>query len=188
MLLSILKTVRRRLGLALVLIGAVALPSQASAATVLFTLTGDATASFYLDQSPTPSSVNPNNFSINQVSGILQGVPDTFGVGFGTGGGFDLGANFLKLIATTTGNNDLFSGTTANPMFNLGDYALHGNIDTLGANGNPITTVGNFNLSITEVSAVPEPSTWMLMLVGFGAVGGSMRLARNRKKLDLRSA
>jgi hypothetical protein len=30
-------------------------------------------------------------------------------------------------------------------------------------------------------SAVPEPSTWALMLLGFGAIGGSLRRARRRE-------
>jgi hypothetical protein len=33
----------------------------------------------------------------------------------------------------------------------------------------------------TSVSAVPEPSTWAMMLIGFGAVGASMRRKSNRR-------
>lgn len=33
----------------------------------------------------------------------------------------------------------------------------------------------------TQVGAVPEPGTWALMLVGFGAIGASMRRARRVK-------
>lgn len=36
--------------------------------------------------------------------------------------------------------------------------------------------------------AVPEPATWAMMIFGFGAVGGSMRSARRRKDLVLRTA
>ena len=32
-------------------------------------------------------------------------------------------------------------------------------------------------------SAVPEPSTWMIMLLGFGFVGGTMRFAKRKQKL-----
>jgi hypothetical protein len=39
------------------------------------------------------------------------------------------------------------------------------------------TERGTFNWSITE-AAVPEPSTWLLMLTGFGALGSALRRAR----------
>jgi hypothetical protein len=35
------------------------------------------------------------------------------------------------------------------------------------------------NLSFAAASAVPEPTTWAMMLVGFGAVGYSMRKRLN---------
>lgn len=35
----------------------------------------------------------------------------------------------------------------------------------------------------TPVGAVPEPSTWAMMLLGFGAIGASMR--RKRKPITL---
>lgn len=38
-----------------------------------------------------------------------------------------------------------------------------------------------FRLSV--VPAVPEPSTWAMMLVGFGTIGGAMRLKRRRDRL-----
>lgn len=40
----------------------------------------------------------------------------------------------------------------------------------------------NAVLYTTGVGAVPEPSTWALMLLGFGAVGGAMRAKRRMPK------
>ena len=34
--------------------------------------------------------------------------------------------------------------------------------------------------SVSLTNGVPEPNTWALMLIGFGGVGGMMRLARRR--------
>jgi hypothetical protein len=45
----------------------------------------------------------------------------------------------------------------------------------LDVNGNPLTSVVSGNVSI---SAVPEPGTWALMILGFGAVGLTMRRKR----------
>ena len=53
---------------------------------------------------------------------------------------------------------------------------------TLNIQGTPGTQNGSLsgNVSFTSVAAaVPEPGTWALMLVGFGAVGFSMRRRRS---------
>jgi hypothetical protein len=48
---------------------------------------------------------------------------------------------------------------------------------TLTVQGTPGTQNGSFGgtLAFAAASAVPEPSTWAMMLIGFGAVGYSMR-------------
>lgn len=43
------------------------------------------------------------------------------------------------------------------------------------------SSYGNFDFLISEVgagAAVPEPTTWLMMIVGFGAIGGAMRSSR----------
>jgi hypothetical protein len=35
------------------------------------------------------------------------------------------------------------------------------------------------------VSVVPEPATWLMMLLGFGAIGGAMRFRRDRSKTPI---
>ena len=52
---------------------------------------------------------------------------------------------------------------------------------SLGTGGN--AAPGNVLLGGLVLTAVPEPSTWAMMLLGFGAIGAAMR--RNRKKLAL---
>ena len=49
-------------------------------------------------------------------------------------------------------------------------------------------TVGQFVLAQSAFRAVPEPGTWALLLVGFGALGGAMRTARNSGGPRLRPA
>lgn len=43
----------------------------------------------------------------------------------------------------------------------------------------------NFTLTANAVGAVPEPSTWALMLLGFGFVGGAMRSSKRRQKVNV---
>jgi hypothetical protein len=38
-----------------------------------------------------------------------------------------------------------------------------------------------FTGSLAQLSGVPEPSTWAMMLIGFGAIGGAMRLKRREQ-------
>ena len=44
--------------------------------------------------------------------------------------------------------------------------------------------VDNFNFDGVQ-SAVPEPATWAMMLLGFGLIGGAMRSAKRRQKLTV---
>lgn len=41
------------------------------------------------------------------------------------------------------------------------------------------------NLTLGSVSAVPEPSTWAMMLLGFGFIGWSIRSAKRRQTLSV---
>ncbi|MEH3102750.1 MAG: PEPxxWA-CTERM sorting domain-containing protein [Sphingomonas phyllosphaerae] len=56
-------------------------------------------------------------------------------------------------------------------------------IETPAANA-PITYVGNYIPSLIDTdgsSGVPEPATWMTMILGFGVVGGALRQRRGRR-------
>lgn len=45
---------------------------------------------------------------------------------------------------------------------------------------------GNFSGSFAAIAGVPEPSTWALLILGFGATGGAMRRRRPRARLSYR--
>ena len=63
----------------------------------------------------------------------------------------------------------------------LNNFAVGAGTFTLNIQGTPGTQNGAFggNVAFVSTSAVPEPTTWAMMLVGFGAVGYSMRRSRN---------
>ncbi|MFL6759627.1 PEPxxWA-CTERM sorting domain-containing protein [Sphingomonas sp.] len=66
-------------------------------------------------------------------------------------------------------------------LFGFGTYKYY-DFYSLGTGGNAAD--GNVLLAgLVLPSPVPEPGTWALMLLGFGAIGAAMR--RNRKKLAL---
>lgn len=53
--------------------------------------------------------------------------------------------------------------------------------DVLNPVGGPPAVFAVFD----SAAAVPEPSTWAMMLIGFGAVGGAMRSAKRRQRVTV---
>ena len=91
---------------------------------------------------------------------------------------------------TLTTNGPLGVNLGSRTSFDIlgGDaFALNGstlynvNLDT-GA----LTSVGNTNRALfgIAIGAVPEPGTWAMMLLGFGAVGVAMRRSRRERHLQ----
>ena len=72
-------------------------------------------------------------------------------------------------------------GTTGTPTFLASNYT--GTVDEVRINALNGYWVGDdFTFStLTPFGAVPEPSTWALMILGFGAVGGAMRRRQSVK-------
>ena len=95
-----------------------------------------------------------------------------------------LAGNPIYTGATTTG--EPFTAIMTNPFALLGGqtYALsfHGTGD------GPDNTAYIDNVRLTAVTtAVPEPSTWAMMLLGFGSIGFAARRSR-KGQLAMRSA
>lgn len=108
---------------------------------------------------------------------------------------------FLSITATTTANfvggpNDTdFSnvsligpgGTTnvpatafstdQNEFRQVNNVPISAGTYRIRLQGTPGTTNGGFggDVAFTASSAVPEPGTWLMMLVGFGLLGGALR-------------
>jgi len=91
------------------------------------------------------------------------------------------GIDFSDVFVTQAGSTtSLFSLTGArggniNPEQLSGSFIANAGTFTLNINGNN-TGPGLGTLAGTvSMSAVPEPTTWAMMLIGFGAVGYSLR-------------
>src|SRR4029077_17213499 len=89
------------------------------------------------------------------------------------------GALLETVSGTPTTNPDSFSGSNTAPFNALGPFSM-----TEGASLNLITgaSITGFNESMQSETAIPEPRTWAMMLVGFGLMGafGLRRRVRNR--------
>lgn len=170
--------------------------TPASAALLLFKLQGLSTntfnASFVFDTSKAPSIVLSTGVRYN-------GIPITYTLPGGTtqiteNGQFtgptfqtlnNQGGFFYGFLSQANGFNNriqifgpqLFTGTTAAPVFSTGVFDLSSTPRQFTTD--PLQV--NYRLTVSEfVSAVPEPATWAMMLVGFGAIGATMRRRTRR--------
>ena len=175
--------------------------APAYAATCQFTMAGVITepgqfagapllANFVADCSPVPTSVNSGvgYFQIDNVPGVFNGpgVAGNFGTGVGpitlgdiqfytadAGGGFEV--NYAANDPDNAGfglfsllGGQLFSGTLDNPTFTPGVYNF--TQDFFYGSATATLTIAQLG-----VAGVPEPATWAMMLLGFGAVGTVLR-------------
>lgn len=159
-------------------ISAVAVPSAAEAATVLFNFEGGSRSfTFTLEQGETPDSstvfAGSNRVGFTNVSGTFTGVNGSTNVAssitFGTGAFSALGISANGFGFGSFAGPDLFNGSTTSPTFNLGTFSL-GQVSTGAGTGG-----GRLTISALPMAAVPEPATWAMMLLGFGMIGYSMR-------------
>jgi hypothetical protein len=109
--------------------------------------------------------------SINVTSTTTGPEDDTdFSNVFLTGMGIGAPVSVAQILADP-------NETRALTNFNIGAGTF-----TLNLLGNPGTSSGSFGGSVAftaVAAAVPEPGTWAMMLVGFGAIGFSMRRRRS---------
>lgn len=142
----------------------------AAAAPVLFELSGSRNATFTIDSDDVPDFLSLSGFgnqiSYNNVAGTYGGAPGSGTIGFGTGIFADLNVGGTALGFTQFAGPDLFMLANSKPVFNSGTFALTSIVS------------GSSTLTISTVSAVPEPATWAMMLAGFGGAGF---LVRRRK-------
>ncbi len=104
-----------------------------------------------------------------------------------------------SVTTSGTGTGDAFAiskifGGVGVPAGYSSGSPLSGITTSVGATpGSYVFTVPNDTItvqvgSLQAVSAVPEPSTWAMMLLGFGVVGGAIRVVKRRQKLSTRHA
>lgn len=138
------------------------------------TLVGDANSTFIFNISGNYSTnkdivlsgnINPNNILWNLL-GSSGNILQT------SGGAGNCGQSATCLVGTflaVNGGNFQFSN--------------------LGLDGRLVNTAGNMQIvsgsAFNAPPALPEPGTWAMMLLGFGAIGGTLRFKRRKRLAEL---
>lgn len=156
---------------------AAAIPTAASATQLLYSLTpvgaSGYSASWLMEQTPLPTqSVIGEGFALERVSGSFPG--STAGDAYldfyfsANGGGLMISDADGPTILRTLYGAQLYTGSEAAPTMKSGTFTL----TTALASGR------RYSLQVVDASAVPEPASWLMMIGGFGMIGGAMRARR----------
>lgn len=145
--------------------------TPAAATPLLFSFDGVAGPSsdfsFILDSSPSVTNPGSQSFDVSNVNMTYGGSGLTEGLTFYTlsdGGGLADDFNLFDLYG-----EQLFTGSTSAPTFLTGTFEL--------AN----VAGGEAGILTISTAAVPEPATWAMLVLGFGALGIAVR--RSKKVL-----
>ena len=143
-------------------------------------------------------------FQFDQSVKLINGLFSPFALnGFGKDTDFTVGAgnssmpwnvqpglngqSYAALTTLFSGGLASYTGANVNNTKALNPSAIDGNTWLVGASfHNPDRTLDSFKFSklTVEARAVPESATWMMMIVGFGGIGATMR----RKTAAVRAA
>ena len=153
-------------------------PISAATTHFLFPIIASPSSAFNMDlpTQPTVSSFVPGvSFTLDDVTvcqayfGCLDPFTAdlTFYTAANDGGLFTTGGGYQ---AVRYQGDALFSGSVDHPTFLPGIFAVRDD------------QIGNTELvEITSVTAAPEPSTWGMMILGFGLAGARLRPRRREK-------
>lgn len=104
-------------------------------------------------------------------------------------GGFDLAAsngvaNYVIAGFLNGASVFAFAGSYEGGFSTIGSTST-GLVDKVSFLVTASGTSANIDNIVASVAAVPEPATWTMMLIGFGAVGAAMRSQRRRVRTSV---
>ena len=92
------------------------------------------------------------------------GLADVYFYNGSIGGGVEIDDLYGGSTLLSTDGPQLYTGSEDAPTFTVGSFAL-----------TEYQGTGNYTLTITNISAVPEPATIAMLLGGLGIVGFTAR-------------
>jgi hypothetical protein len=168
------------------------MPAAASAATVLTSINVTAPTNGSLGSCPTVISIGSTctlagnaGFPGYQI-GVQAGSPNIFTI---TQSGDFFVSSFFSSISISGNNTPITSASfidaTGAGTFGAGNIFLNNGTLTVTVPGTStagaVIRIGIGTGAIT--SAVPETATWMMMILGFGAMGAALRRRRGRTSI-----
>ncbi len=143
------------------------------AAPAFSAITRDPTQYLSIEGGQSESLTTP---SLGEISFYIGSLDSYNSITFTLKGGLTETYNGTQIAAlavpTAVANGDQQSGNTNGRYSFSFDKPITG--VTLASSGN------SFEISNIGASAVPEPATWAMMLVGFGGLGGMLRASRRK--------
>ncbi len=152
------------------LIGTAAIPAQA--AQLLYEVAGvGTTISVAIDEQPVLKSVEVDEFVVGDVIVHLNGISQTRDIGFVrvlSAGGFIILGTDIDLAGSQVFTRSFAASTL-----------LAGSFQLAGFNNRALL----YSLQVRPaITAVPGPSTWLLVLASFGLLGAALR-GRQRMRM-----
>lgn len=186
----------KKITLIAALLGATAFPlSCASAATTMVTFSLDNNSVSLANGSFSYDAAKTGQLSYADLQSFTFSLPtSTYDLAFVNSGSFSVfryfGFNATTQTFVTRTNYDfpeILSAIKGNGV--SGYFVRNDAIATVfhdyAAGFGPVTyTNVSINVTTSGVSAVPEPATWAMMLMGFGMVGYGLRTARKGKVIN----
>ena len=122
------------------------------------------------------------NFGVEEYASTLDRAANAFTLAISTDG-----VTYTDILADnfSRGTGKLLAGES----FGLSGAARFVRLNLTGNHQSDPATYGYSPVGLSEVrfegSAVPEPATWAMMIIGFGAAGSAVRVSRRRNMLSL---
>ena len=129
---------------------------------------------FAVGATPNPAiglNFTANGLTISNISGTTLGLSATV-------------LTLSNITSAFTSASLLNSSITG---FNSSNVSLQSGVLRLNFVGTTWASSSTANLALDTAAAVPEPGTWAMMLLGFGAMGAAMR-SRRKQKVTVRYA
>jgi len=121
------------------------------------------------------------NFSSTAGATLVQSLANFFTFADGTGHNFQFSVSSVKTInwANTPGVSSSFSlyllGSTVDTFLGYSPTATSLTLTFGNTSGSPYSAAATLAVPPAPIPTVPEPATWAMTLIGFGAMGAALR-------------